>query len=41
MSAPLVVAVPSKGRLQADSAARLAEAGLDLVRSGAGRSAGG
>jgi ATP phosphoribosyltransferase len=35
---PLVFAIPSKGRLQADSAARLAAAGLELVRSGAGRS---
>ena len=38
MSAPLVLAVPSKGRLQADSAARLARAGLELVQSGAHRS---
>ncbi|HET7716308.1 MAG TPA: ATP phosphoribosyltransferase [Bauldia sp.] len=38
MSAPLVLAVPSKGRLQADSAARLAAAGLDLARSGSSRS---
>lgn len=38
MSAPLVLAVPSKGRLQADSAARLATAGLEIVRSGASRS---
>lgn len=34
----LVFAIPSKGRLQADSAGRLAAAGLDLVQSGAGRS---
>jgi ATP phosphoribosyltransferase len=38
MTAPLVLAIPSKGRLQADAAARLASAGLDLVQSGAGRS---
>ncbi len=38
MTAALVLAIPSKGRLQADSAARLAAAGLDLVQSGAGRS---
>jgi ATP phosphoribosyltransferase len=38
VSAPLVVAVPSKGRLQADSNARLAAAGLEVVQSGANRS---
>jgi len=38
MTAPLVLAIPSKGRLQADSAARLAAGGLELVQSGAGRS---
>ncbi len=38
MTAPLVVAIPSKGRLQADSNARLAEAGLEVVKSGASRS---
>ena len=38
MTAPLVLAIPSKGRLQADSAARLAEAGIALVRSGESRS---
>jgi ATP phosphoribosyltransferase len=38
VTAPLVLAVPSKGRLQADSAARLAKAGLEIVRSGEGRS---
>lgn len=38
MTAPLILAIPSKGRLQADSAARLGAAGLDIVQSGAGRS---
>ena len=38
MSAPLVLAIPSKGRLQADSASRLATAGLEIIRSGASRS---
>jgi ATP phosphoribosyltransferase len=38
MTAPLVLAIPSKGRLQADSAARLAAGGLELVQAGAGRS---
>ena len=38
MTAPLVIAIPSKGRLQADSNARLAEAGLEVVKSGASRS---
>jgi ATP phosphoribosyltransferase len=38
MTAPLILAVPSKGRLQADSAARLAAGGLDFVKSGASRS---
>jgi ATP phosphoribosyltransferase len=38
MSAPLVLAIPSKGRLQADASARLAAAGLDLVQSGEARS---
>ncbi len=38
MTAPLVLAIPSKGRLQAEAAAILSRAGLDLVQSGAGRS---
>lgn len=38
MSAPLVIAIPSKGRLQADTKARFAEAGLDIVQAGAERS---
>ena len=38
MSAPLVLAIPSKGRLQADTSARLAAAGLDVVQSGEARS---
>jgi len=38
VSAPLVLAIPSKGRLQADTSARLAAAGLDVVQSGEARS---
>ncbi len=37
MSAPLVLAVPSKGRLQEDTQKAFSERGLDLVRSGAAR----
>ncbi len=37
MSAPLVLAVPSKGRLQEDTTAAFASAGLELARSGASR----
>jgi ATP phosphoribosyltransferase len=35
---PLVLAIPSKGRLQADAAARLSRAGFELKQSGAQRS---
>ena len=35
---PLVIAVPSKGRLQANTAALFARAGLDIVQAGAERS---
>jgi ATP phosphoribosyltransferase len=38
MSAPLVIAIPSKGRLQADTAKFLAGTGLELRQSGAERS---
>ncbi len=37
MSAPLVLAVPSKGRLQEDTQRAFAGAGLELARSGAAR----
>ncbi len=37
MSAPLIVAVPSKGRLQEATLAAFAKAGLELTRSGAAR----
>ena len=38
MTAPLVVAIPSKGRLQKDSAALFARAGLEVAQQGAERS---
>ena len=38
MSAPLVIAIPSKGRLQKDSAALFSKAGLEVVQQGAERS---
>ncbi|MCP4385738.1 MAG: ATP phosphoribosyltransferase [Hyphomicrobiales bacterium] len=38
MSEPLVIAIPSKGRLQADTKARFAAAGLDITQAGAERS---
>lgn len=38
MSAPLVIAIPSKGRLQADAAKLFARAGLDIRQEGAERS---
>ena len=37
MSSPLILAVPSKGRLQEDTTAAFASAGLELARSGASR----
>jgi len=37
MSGPLILGVPSKGRLQDDTLAAFAGAGLELVRSGAAR----
>ena len=38
MSEPLVIAIPSKGRLQANTAALFADAGLEIVQQGAERS---
>ena len=38
MSEPLVIGIPSKGRLQKDSAAVFAAAGLELIQQGADRS---
>jgi ATP phosphoribosyltransferase len=38
MTAPLIVAVPSKGRLQENTAAFFARAGLDIVQAGSDRS---
>jgi ATP phosphoribosyltransferase len=38
MTSPLVIAVPSKGRLMEDSRAAMAKAGLDLVKEGNARS---
>lgn len=38
MTAPLVIAIPSKGRLQASTTALFAEAGLNVVQQGAERS---
>jgi ATP phosphoribosyltransferase len=38
MSAPLVLAIPSKGRLQAASLECFARAGLDIVPAGSARS---
>ena len=38
MSAPLILAVPSKGRLQEDAQAFFARAGLDIVPAGSARS---
>jgi ATP phosphoribosyltransferase len=37
MSAPLVIAVPSKGRLQSDSQALFARSGLEIAQSGDAR----
>ncbi len=37
MSGPLILAVPSKGRLQEDTTAAFARAGIEIVRSGASR----
>ena len=38
MTTPLIVAVPSKGRLQENTAAFFARAGLDLIQAGSDRS---
>ncbi len=38
MTAPLVIAIPSKGRLQASTAELFAKAGLDVLQQGAERS---
>lgn len=38
MTAPLVIAIPSKGRLQEDTRARFSRSGLDVVQSGNARS---
>lgn len=38
MTAPLVIAIPSKGRLQEDTRTRFSRSGLDVVQSGNARS---
>ena len=38
MRAPLIIAVPSKGRLQEEARAALARAGLNVVQAGNARS---